>query len=204
MARGAVREYVDDTWEVSDFWNEFEYQNATFNGDAGSPRRGGKKFMPGEAYKEINIAGRPGDATPIHTGPSGGVVRRVAGSGAAAQAAYNVSLFLNRNAIVYQAKRDVALKLGDSIRRLCPPRGQGGALISYGLTVSKKRDGMGQHVASYTHKLGLLGIGPDSLAVYQRIFNNSYPTIGKGSRVYKMPDPNSVPVICYFWVFRAE
>ena len=199
MAAETQAGFLDSSVQFADFWTDFDYQNATFS-DAPGMKRGGKKFMVGDPTLRVSD-GQP--VAGVGTSSRMSRVARGAGSGAAAKLAYNVSLFLNREALIQSAQFDIVQKFGDTIRRLCPAAGQGGALVSYGLRVSKHPDAMGQHVASYNHKVGLLGFGPDSLTVYQRIFGGpSHPTIGQGSRVYKMQDPNSVNVVCYFWIFR--
>jgi hypothetical protein len=205
-----IADIVDEVKYRMDFWSDFDYQHATFSGNQGALSKQNKQYMPGKSGA-VHIP-RTSDHGTVH---SGHAVRQMnvknhsGAAGAGAKLLHSVSLFANRAAIIESVKWDIALQLGKLIRRIAPPAGQGGVLVSYAVYYSKHRDPMGTTVGSYAHQFALLGTGKTSTEPYSRAMSGptsiskSDPSANPRTRVPPSEQP-SQKVICFLWVFRVD
>lgn len=170
--------------EVTNFWSDFDCQHATFSGHSGGYKRVSKKFMPNSptvVFHSVNIQG----------------------TASAAKLAYDLALFVNRRAIIEQAKGGIERQWATRIRASVPAGSSGGVLVSYMVDYRKKKDGMGSTIGSFSHQgIGFLGVGPNALVPYKRVFSEQQMTISSGRAAVEAP--KSVDrTMCFLWVFRA-
>lgn len=177
-----------------EFWDRFEFQYATFNGDGGPRGRATKTFLPSNGI-DVRAGGTgPQVGTSIHSGGNA--------ADGAAKLLYGASLFANRKAIASRVCWDIVKKFGSRIEDMCPKAGEGGVLVCYGVELSKTPDAVGTRVASYTHEISLLGAGADSLEVYRRAMGfGSAPTIGPAKKRASFK-PGVEKIVQFLWVFR--
>jgi hypothetical protein len=123
-----------------EFWDRFEFQYATFNGDGGPRGRSTKTFLPSNGVDIGTAANGQGAATSL---------RAVGNAGdGAAKLMYGASLYANRKAIASRVCWDIVKKFASRIEDTCPKAGEGGVLVCYGVELSKTPDGLGTQIAT--------------------------------------------------------